>query len=106
RSRTAAPPRPSEKPCRPNRPLSDVGGKAGGPALGFALALLLEVTDRSFKTATEVGLVLNMPALGLTPMVITRAERRRARWRHIGLSAGLVGMCAACGAVVWLTFRL
>jgi len=100
------PPRLPEKPYRPNRPLIDVVGAAGGLALGFALALLLEVTDRSFKTATEVGLVLNMPVLGLIPMVITRAERRRARWRHIGLSAGLVVMVAACAAVVWLTFRL
>jgi len=100
------PPRLPEKPYRPNRLLIDLLGAAGGLALGLTLTVLLELIDRSFKTATEVGLVLSMPVIGLIPMVITRAERRHARWRHLAFSVGLAAMCAACLTVVWLTFRI
>src|SRR5207248_479495 len=95
------PPRRPEKPYKPNRLLIDVAGAFGGLALGIALTLLLEVGDRTLKTPTDIRLVLNMPVLGLIPVVVTHSERRRARWRHIGLSLGLAGMFAACAMVVW-----
>jgi glucose-6-phosphate-specific signal transduction histidine kinase len=86
--------------------LIDLLGAVGGLALGIALTVVMELVDRSLKTATEVGLVLNMPVIGLIPMVITRRDRRRARWRHLGFSLGLAAMFAACITVAWLTFRI
>jgi protein tyrosine kinase modulator len=100
------PPRLPEKPYKPNRPLIDLLGAAGGLALGIALTVVLELVNRSFKTATEVALVLNMPVIGLIPMVITRTERQHARWRHLAVSLGVAVMFAACATVVWLTFRI
>ena len=100
------PPRLPEKPYRPNRPLIDLAGAGGGLVLGAALSLALELTDQSIKSATEAGLVLNMPVVGLIPMVVTYAERRRSRWHQVGLSLGLIGVFAVCASVIWLTFRI
>jgi len=100
------PPRLPEKPFRPNRPLIDLAGAAGGLALGFGLTLLLELRDKSLKTGFDARLVLGIPVLGLIPMIVTTADRRHAHWRRAAFSLGLVVMFAACATAIWLTFRI
>ena len=100
------PPRLPEKPFWPNRPLIDFAGTAAGLALGIGLTVLLELHDKSLKTVFDARLVLGIPVLGLIPLMVTAADRRRAQWRHGALSLGLVVVFAACATVIWWTFRI
>jgi polysaccharide chain length determinant protein (PEP-CTERM system associated) len=100
------PPRRPERPFRPNRPLIDLAGAGGGLALGIALSLLLEYRNKSLKSADDVRLALGLPVIGLIPLVMTAADRRRAHWQRAALSLGLLLFSAACSTAVWLTFRI
>src|SRR5207247_8687278 len=100
------PPRLPEKPFWPNRPMIDFAGTAAGLALGIGLTVLLELHDKSLKTVFDARLVLGIPVLGLIPLMVTAADRRRAQWRHGALSLGLVVVFAACATVIWWTFRI
>jgi polysaccharide chain length determinant protein (PEP-CTERM system associated) len=81
--RTLDAPRLPEKPISPNRVRIDAIGIAGGLALGFALALLLEYKDTTLKTDTDVVVSLALPVLAVVPAMITAPERRRAARRRI-----------------------
>jgi polysaccharide chain length determinant protein (PEP-CTERM system associated) len=100
----ADPPRRPERPYRPNRRMMALGGAAGGLALGLGLTLLLELGDRSLKTGADACLVVGRPVLGLIPRVVTAADRRQARWRHVALSLGLAVVFVGCATALWLTF--
>jgi polysaccharide chain length determinant protein (PEP-CTERM system associated) len=101
----ADPPRRPEKPYRPNRRMIVLGGAAGGLVFGLALCVLLELADKSLKTAADASLILGRPVLGLIPMLVTADDRRRAGWRHAMFSLGLVAVFAGCATALWLTFR-
>jgi polysaccharide chain length determinant protein (PEP-CTERM system associated) len=104
--RIVDPPRRPEKPVRPNRRLIDLAGAAGGLALGFGLALLLEFLDTSLKAESDVRLALGLPVLGLIPKMVTATEQRRARLLQAAFSVGLVVIFAGCATAVWFTFHL
>jgi polysaccharide chain length determinant protein (PEP-CTERM system associated) len=102
----ADPPRRPERPYRPNRRLIDLVGAFMGLGLGIALTLLLEVRDKSLKTGADACLVVGRPVLGLIPIMVTAADRRRERLRQATLSLGLTVVVVACATALWLTFRL
>jgi polysaccharide chain length determinant protein (PEP-CTERM system associated) len=57
------------KPTFPNRPLFALGGFAGGLAVGFGLAFLLEMRDTSMRTERDVEFVLRLPVLAMVPEI-------------------------------------
>jgi uncharacterized protein involved in exopolysaccharide biosynthesis len=58
-----------EAPSFPNRWLFAGGGLAGGLAIGFGLALWLELRDTSVRTEDDVIAVLELPTLSQVPWV-------------------------------------
>lgn len=84
------------RPVASKRLMYNAGGCAAGLALGLALALLLELRDKSFRTATDVVDVLALPVLATVPRVQTSVERSRERRLRVVVSmAGLAGVCIA-----------
>ncbi|MBV8207199.1 MAG: lipopolysaccharide biosynthesis protein [Acidobacteria bacterium] len=68
-----------EKPTYPNRPLIAAGGGLGGLVLGLAVTFLLELSDKSLKSESDVKMCLQMPILALIPWSST--EEARHGWR-------------------------
>jgi polysaccharide chain length determinant protein (PEP-CTERM system associated) len=58
-----------EKPSFPNRLMFAGGGLGGGLALGFGLALWLELRDKSVRTESDVVAILDLPVLSQVPWV-------------------------------------
>jgi len=58
-----------QSPSFPNRLLFSGGGLAGGLALGFGLALWLEMRDQCVRTEQDVLSVLQLPVLSQVPWV-------------------------------------
>ncbi len=68
--RVMDPPNLPMKPTFPNRLLFAAGGLAGGLGIGFALALLLELKDKSIRNEADVEALLQLPTLALVPSVV------------------------------------
>lgn len=100
------PPRKPERPAWPNRRLFDLGGALGGLVFGVLLAAVLEYFDKSLKVQADVAAVLNVPVLAMIPSIMSGSDRRRARWRRVELSLGLLMVVAICATAVWLTFHV
>ncbi|MBI4528316.1 MAG: hypothetical protein HY695_31360 [Deltaproteobacteria bacterium] len=84
-----------QRPVRPNRPLLLVMGLVGGLGAGFALAILLETLDTSFKRSEEVDNYVNIPVIATLPAVLTRGtilEYRRAQGLLILASGGILAI--------------
>ena len=60
----------------------------------------------SSTNAFDARTVLGIPVLGMIPLMVTAADRRRAQWRQAAVSLGLVGVVGACATAIWLTFRI
>jgi uncharacterized protein involved in exopolysaccharide biosynthesis len=88
--KTLDPARLPEKPYGPPRTMINLGAAGIGLALGFALSILLEIRDQTFRTAVEIVPVLSLPVLASVPAILTLAERRRGR--RIVLAA--ISICA------------
>ncbi len=56
-------------PSFPNRFMFAGGGLAGGLALGFGLAMWLEMRDKSLRTEADVVAALDLPVLSMVPWV-------------------------------------
>jgi polysaccharide chain length determinant protein (PEP-CTERM system associated) len=98
------PARVPEKPIKPNRPMINLMGIAGGLALGLALVALLEYRDSSFKTDAEIANVLTLPVLAVVPLMQSDEDRLRTSRRRLVVSVGLGGTVLGCLALLVYTF--
>jgi polysaccharide biosynthesis transport protein len=73
------------EPTRPNRPLILFGGLGIAVAAALGIALLLEMLNRTVRSAGDVARILGQPPLAAIPYITTGGELRRGRWR-----AGLI----------------
>ncbi len=71
-----------ERPSFPNRPLFAAGGLGGGLALGLAIAIFLEMRDKSLYTEQDVEFFLGLPTLALVPSIDVENGRKRAFWKR------------------------
>jgi polysaccharide chain length determinant protein (PEP-CTERM system associated) len=91
-------------PVRPtgvNRLEVNAMGAAIGLGIGVLLAALLELRDKSFRTATDVLHVFKLPVIATVPNLPSETDRRRARWRRGLVSATVAVFVIAGGYGVW-----
>jgi len=98
----------SPKPVSPslNRLMTTSGGF--GIALGLAIALLLELLDRTFRSAHQISTVLQLPVLQTIGEIISPAVKRRRMLRQIAMHATatiLVALVALTSAMVYLSLE-
>jgi polysaccharide chain length determinant protein (PEP-CTERM system associated) len=93
------PARVPERPYSPDRTRLTAIGLAAGLAIGGVLVLLLEYTDRTFKTDEDASLVLDLPVVAVVPLMQSDAERRRHGWRRFALGT-LCGTTVLAGLAV------
>jgi polysaccharide chain length determinant protein (PEP-CTERM system associated) len=97
------PARVPERPYSPNRLRLTAMGLAAGLALGAGLVLLLEYTDRTFKTDEDASTVLDLPVVAVVPLMQSEAERRRHGWQRLALGTVLATTVLVSFAVVAYT---
>ena len=88
------------EPTRPNRPVILLGGLglAAGAALG--MALLLEMLNRTVRSAADVARILGQPPLATIPYLTTVREIRRTRARvMLALLMALMIVAAVLAAI-------
>lgn len=77
-----------ESPTFPNRLVFAGGGLAGGLALGFGLAMWLELRDQSVRTERDVLAVLELPVLSQVPWVgVETSEKSGNSKRKFGFGS-------------------
>jgi polysaccharide chain length determinant protein (PEP-CTERM system associated) len=95
---------PASVPVRPISPIRlqiNAIGLGLGLLLGFGIALILELKDRSFRAEADILDVLALPVLALIPHVDTAAERaRRFRVRTL-MSVTGVAVVGVAAYVFW-----
>ena len=87
------------RPASPNRPSIVLGGLAIGFAIGMALLVVRELRDRGFRAEEEIAVALKLPVIGLVPVILTNADRRRLRRRRLFWSAAALVLCAGLAAM-------
>jgi polysaccharide biosynthesis transport protein len=70
------PPNLPDQPEWPNRPIMIGGGAAAGLALGFVLALLIELLTRPMRSPAQVQ-SMGLPVLGVVPILQTLQRKKR-----------------------------
>jgi polysaccharide chain length determinant protein (PEP-CTERM system associated) len=65
-----------DRPSFPNKSLFATGGFGGGLALGFCLALLIEMRDKSLRTQQDVESVLQLPVLAMVPAIKLTSSKK------------------------------
>ena len=73
------PPDLPDQPHWPNRPLIIGGGAFFGLALGFLLALIVELIARPLRSPAQIE-AMNVPVLGIVPDFKNRTKRKDWRW--------------------------
>jgi polysaccharide chain length determinant protein (PEP-CTERM system associated) len=84
-------------PSTPKRLKVSVGGVAAGFGLGLAIALLIEMKDRSLHTEADVIRQFSPPLVLAVPMVLTSREKHVRFWGSAAeLAAGAISMALVC----------
>jgi polysaccharide chain length determinant protein (PEP-CTERM system associated) len=78
-------------PSFPKKPYFVGGGFVGGLALGFGLALLLQLQDTSLRTERDVELALQFPVLALIPVIEPSAKDARNQNTMLGSARPATG---------------
>lgn len=86
------------EPIRPNRPLILFGGLGIAAAAALGIAFLLEMLNRTVRSAGDVARLLGQPPLAAIPYITTGGELRRGRWR-VGLIV-LLGLATVAAALL------
>jgi hypothetical protein len=73
------PPLPPEKPVSPNVPLIVVGGLVMAIALGAGAVVARESLDATVRGPSDIRNLLQVPALGSIPIILTGADRERRK---------------------------
>ena len=76
-----------DKPDFPNRWLFAGGGLGAGLAVGFGIAMWLELRDKSIRTEQDVMAVLDLPMLASVPWVGTEAAQKNGGGHWYGRKA-------------------
>lgn len=71
-----------EKPSFPNRILFTAGGAFGGLGIGFGIAFLKELRDKSLRTEQDIEFYLELPTLAQLPVVgrINPTNGNKGHW--------------------------
>jgi capsular polysaccharide biosynthesis protein len=78
-------------PSFPKKPYFVGGGFVGGLALGFGLALLLQLQDTSLRTERDVELALQFPVLALIPVIEPSGKNARNQNTMLGSARPATG---------------
>ena len=70
------PPNLPDQPHWPNRPIFIAAGAVAGLALGFLLALLVELLNRPMRSPAQVQ-AMGLPVLGVVPILQTNPRKKR-----------------------------
>lgn len=92
-------------PSSPKRVKMSFTGTAAGLALGFALAFLMEMRDTSFYTEKDLTKHLAPPFVIGIPVLPTRAEERRRKWRNLFEWAAALAMLLVVAAAEFYVYR-
>jgi len=76
-------------------------GLAFGLFLGLAIAALIEVRDRTFRSDADVLEVLALPVLASVPKIETIAEKARAKKQRLAVSLAGAACVVVAGYVTW-----
>ena len=76
------------RPYGPNRPLIILAGLLGGLLGGFALAIMVEMTDESVRSEQEASRIVGKSVLAVVPVILLPPEFRARAFRAAGMIAG------------------
>lgn len=96
---------PPSDPVSPNRPLVFVVGTVLGLGLGLLMLIVREMGDQSYRTAAQLQDELQLPVLGMIPVIRLPAElaRARARLRRLVVVGAIAfGLIAGSGVAIYL----
>jgi uncharacterized protein involved in exopolysaccharide biosynthesis len=101
--RLVEPPSLPERPASPPRVKLSLMGLAGGLGLGLVLAFVTQLARPTFHSTREITRRLGAPLVIGLPVILTKSEIRRGKWRRVvEFAAGSVLALAMCVAEVYV----
>lgn len=88
-------------PTKPDAVVIAVISTLLGVAFGFGLALLIEMSRSTFRSARDLTRVMAVPVLGTVNRIITRRQRARVIFARTALAVGTLSFVCVVGYVTW-----
>jgi polysaccharide chain length determinant protein (PEP-CTERM system associated) len=76
------------RPYGPNRPLIMLAGLLGGLLGGFALAIMVDMTDQSVRSEREASEIVGRQVLAAVPVILMPSQLRARFFRGFGMITG------------------